>query len=83
MILPLSFSEEAKKVWEKREEEWEREKKARDRLMSEVMTFFDEVSLLVRQSHHSSCNPHPPEGYSLQYPAQSFSACPIHFLGTV
>lgn len=47
MILPLSFSEEAKKVWEKREEEWEREKKARDRLMSEVMTFFDEVSLLV------------------------------------
>ncbi|NXU18705.1 TCHP protein, partial [Pardalotus punctatus] len=35
-ILPLSFREEAKKIWEKREEEWEREKAARDRLMNEV-----------------------------------------------
>ncbi|NXW84957.1 TCHP protein, partial [Alopecoenas beccarii] len=35
--LQIIFREEAKKVWEKREEEWEREKKARDRLMSEVL----------------------------------------------
>lgn len=35
-------------MWEKREEEWEREKVARDRLMNEVMPFSDEVSLLVR-----------------------------------
>ncbi|KAK2522869.1 Tchp [Columba guinea] len=35
--LQMIFREEAKKVWEKREEEWEREKKARDRLMSEVL----------------------------------------------
>ncbi|KGL79322.1 Trichoplein keratin filament-binding protein, partial [Tinamus guttatus] len=35
--LQTIFREEAKKVWEKREEEWEREKKARDRLMSEVL----------------------------------------------
>ncbi|KAM6377560.1 trichoplein keratin filament-binding protein isoform 2-T2 [Pluvialis apricaria] len=35
--LQTMFSEEAKKVWEKREEEWEREKKARDRLMNEVL----------------------------------------------
>ncbi|NWW48071.1 TCHP protein, partial [Pedionomus torquatus] len=35
--LQVLFSEEAKKVWEKREEEWEREKKARDRLMNEVL----------------------------------------------
>ncbi|NXA90558.1 TCHP protein, partial [Melanocharis versteri] len=31
------FREEAKKMWEKREEEWEREKVARDRLMNEVL----------------------------------------------
>ncbi|KFU89024.1 Trichoplein keratin filament-binding protein, partial [Chaetura pelagica] len=31
------FREEAKKMWEKREEEWEREKKARDCLMTEVL----------------------------------------------
>ncbi|KAM9371604.1 trichoplein keratin filament-binding protein [Phaethornis superciliosus] len=35
--LQTIFKEEAKKVWEKREEEWEREKKARDRLMTEVL----------------------------------------------
>ncbi|NXG62521.1 TCHP protein, partial [Hemiprocne comata] len=35
--LQTIFREEAKKVWEKREEEWEREKKARDRLMTEVL----------------------------------------------
>ncbi|KFQ38259.1 Trichoplein keratin filament-binding protein, partial [Mesitornis unicolor] len=35
--LQTIFREEAKKVWEKREEEWEREKVARDRLMSEVL----------------------------------------------
>lgn len=35
--LQTIFREEAKKVWEKREEEWEREKKARDRLMNEVL----------------------------------------------
>ncbi|NXD05059.1 TCHP protein, partial [Certhia familiaris] len=35
--LETIFREEAKKMWEKREEEWEREKVARDRLMSEVM----------------------------------------------
>ncbi|KFW01005.1 Trichoplein keratin filament-binding protein, partial [Eurypyga helias] len=38
--LQTMFREEAKKVWEKREEEWEREKTARDRLMNEVMTCF-------------------------------------------
>ncbi|NWR44065.1 TCHP protein, partial [Regulus satrapa] len=35
--LDTIFREEAKKIWEKREEEWEREKVARDRLMSEVL----------------------------------------------
>ncbi|NWQ93652.1 TCHP protein, partial [Burhinus bistriatus] len=35
--LQTMFSEEAKKVWDKREEEWEREKAARDRLMNEVL----------------------------------------------
>ncbi|KAM4763288.1 trichoplein keratin filament-binding protein isoform 1-T1 [Cyanocitta cristata] len=35
--LETIFREEAKKMWEKREEEWEREKKARDRLMNEVL----------------------------------------------
>uniref|UniRef100_A0A8C3NZM7 Trichoplein keratin filament-binding protein n=1 Tax=Cyanoderma ruficeps TaxID=181631 RepID=A0A8C3NZM7_9PASS len=35
--LETIFREEAKKIWEKREEEWEREKVARDRLMSEVL----------------------------------------------
>ncbi|XP_066056215.1 trichoplein keratin filament-binding protein isoform X2 [Chamaea fasciata] len=35
--LQTIFREEAKKMWEKREEEWEREKVARDRLMSEVL----------------------------------------------
>ncbi|KAM6246821.1 LOW QUALITY PROTEIN: trichoplein keratin filament-binding protein [Porphyrio hochstetteri] len=35
--LETVFREEAKKVWEKREEEWEREKNARDRLMTEVL----------------------------------------------
>ncbi|NWI52988.1 TCHP protein, partial [Calyptomena viridis] len=34
--LETLFTEEAKKVWEKREEEWEREKVARDRLMNKV-----------------------------------------------
>ncbi|NXS34431.1 TCHP protein, partial [Pomatostomus ruficeps] len=34
--LETIFREEAKKIWEKREEEWEREKAARDRLMNEV-----------------------------------------------
>ena len=45
-ITPLSFREEAKKVWEMMKEEWEREKVARDRLMNEVMTLLDEVSPL-------------------------------------
>ncbi|NXT49875.1 TCHP protein, partial [Pluvianellus socialis] len=35
--LQTMFSEEAKKVWDKREEEWEREKAARDRLMNEIL----------------------------------------------
>ncbi|XP_029880968.1 trichoplein keratin filament-binding protein isoform X2 [Aquila chrysaetos chrysaetos] len=35
--LQAIFREEAKKMWEKREEEWEREKVARDRLMNEVL----------------------------------------------
>ncbi|NXY07666.1 TCHP protein, partial [Pteruthius melanotis] len=35
--LETIFREEAKKMWEKREEEWEREKAARDRLMNEVL----------------------------------------------
>ncbi|XP_065594802.1 trichoplein keratin filament-binding protein [Cyrtonyx montezumae] len=35
--LQIIFREEARKVWEKREEEWEREKRARDRLMKEVL----------------------------------------------
>lgn len=43
--LSFTFREEARKVWEKREEQWEREKMARDRLMNEVMTFLNEVSL--------------------------------------
>ncbi|XP_030074200.1 trichoplein keratin filament-binding protein isoform X1 [Microcaecilia unicolor] len=34
----LLFREEAKQVWAKREEEWERERRARDRLMKEVLT---------------------------------------------
>ncbi|NXK92692.1 TCHP protein, partial [Formicarius rufipectus] len=34
--LETLFTEEAKKVWAKMEEEWERERKARDRLMNEV-----------------------------------------------
>lgn len=49
MILPLSFREEAKKIWEKREEEWEREKAARDHLMNEVMmTSVDDVCPLTQ-----------------------------------
>nr|XP_014345958.1 PREDICTED: trichoplein keratin filament-binding protein isoform X2 [Latimeria chalumnae] len=32
------FREEAKRVWEKREAEWERERQARERLMQEVLT---------------------------------------------
>ncbi|NXP57919.1 TCHP protein, partial [Chloropsis cyanopogon] len=35
--LETILREEAKKMWEKRQEEWEREKVARDRLMSEVL----------------------------------------------
>ncbi|XP_020657550.3 trichoplein keratin filament-binding protein [Pogona vitticeps] len=35
--LETLFREEAKHVWEKREQEWERERKARDRLMAEVL----------------------------------------------
>ncbi|XP_074777696.1 trichoplein keratin filament-binding protein isoform X2 [Athene noctua] len=35
--LQTIFREEAKKLWEKREAEWEREKAARDRLMKEVL----------------------------------------------
>ncbi|XP_062999807.1 trichoplein keratin filament-binding protein [Elgaria multicarinata webbii] len=35
--LDTVFREEAKQVWEKREQEWERERKARDRLMAEVL----------------------------------------------
>ncbi|XP_042721294.1 trichoplein keratin filament-binding protein [Lagopus leucura] len=35
--LQIIFREEARKVWEKRKEQWEREKMARDRLMNEVL----------------------------------------------
>ncbi|NXX22240.1 TCHP protein, partial [Podargus strigoides] len=35
--LQVMFREEVKKVWEKREEEWEKQKMARDRLMNEVL----------------------------------------------
>ncbi|XP_063171718.1 trichoplein keratin filament-binding protein isoform X3 [Candoia aspera] len=35
--LETVFREEAKQVWERREEEWESERKARDRLMAEVL----------------------------------------------
>ncbi|XP_074700122.1 trichoplein keratin filament-binding protein isoform X2 [Strix aluco] len=35
--LQTIFREEVRKVWEKREEEWERERMARDRLMNEVL----------------------------------------------
>ncbi|NWU94913.1 TCHP protein, partial [Upupa epops] len=35
--LQVLFREEAKKVWEKREDDWERERAARDCLMNEVM----------------------------------------------
>ncbi|KFO75864.1 Trichoplein keratin filament-binding protein, partial [Cuculus canorus] len=35
--LQTIFREEARKVWEKKEEEWEREKRARDHLMNEVL----------------------------------------------
>uniref|UniRef100_A0A8C5SZG1 Trichoplein keratin filament-binding protein n=1 Tax=Laticauda laticaudata TaxID=8630 RepID=A0A8C5SZG1_LATLA len=35
--LETIFREEARQVWEKREEEWGREQKARDRLMAEVL----------------------------------------------
>lgn len=34
--LDLLYQEEAVKIWEKREAEWERERKARERLMQEV-----------------------------------------------
>ena len=40
--IPLSVSpcrEEAQSVWEKREAEWEKERKARERLMREVNLF--------------------------------------------
>jgi len=36
--LQLLLREEAKEMWEKREAEWARERSARDRLMSEVLT---------------------------------------------
>lgn len=36
--LQMLLREEAKEVWEKREAEWARERSARDRLMSEVLT---------------------------------------------
>ncbi|XP_027717807.1 trichoplein keratin filament-binding protein [Vombatus ursinus] len=35
--LQLLYREEAKRMWEKREAEWERERQARDRLMKEVL----------------------------------------------
>ncbi|XP_034990269.2 trichoplein keratin filament-binding protein isoform X2 [Zootoca vivipara] len=35
--LETVFREEAKQVWEKREQEWEKERKAQDRLMAEVL----------------------------------------------
>ncbi|POI32411.1 hypothetical protein CIB84_003837 [Bambusicola thoracicus] len=44
MNLSFTFREEARKVWEKREEQWKKERMARDRLMNEV-TLFNEVSL--------------------------------------
>ena len=34
--LELLYQEEAAKIWEKREAEWEKERKARERLMQEV-----------------------------------------------
>lgn len=35
--LQIIFREEARKVWEKREEQWKKERMARDRLMNEVL----------------------------------------------
>ena len=34
--LELLYQEEAAKIWEKREAEWEKERRARERLMQEV-----------------------------------------------
>ena len=34
--LELLYQEEAAKIWEKREAEWDKERKARERLMQEV-----------------------------------------------
>lgn len=36
----MSCREEAARVWQKRETEWEREREARDRLMAEVSLCF-------------------------------------------
>lgn len=38
LSISFSFREEAQHVWEKREAEWERERKARERLMHEVQS---------------------------------------------
>ena len=43
----VSTREEAKEMWEKREAEWERERNARDRLMTEVITAVMDVGWLV------------------------------------
>lgn len=46
-------------MWEKREEEWHREKAARDRLMSEVRIFLDEVSPGSSYNPPHSSRPQP------------------------
>lgn len=38
----MPIREEAQRVWEKREAEWEKEKRARERLMREVRHVFED-----------------------------------------
>lgn len=42
------FREEAQRVWEKREAQWEKERKARERLMQEVKQASNQTSALQR-----------------------------------
>lgn len=51
--------EEARQVWEKREEEWERERKARERLMAEVRARLWGGAALPKQGGAGLCSALP------------------------
>ncbi|XP_013931313.1 PREDICTED: trichoplein keratin filament-binding protein [Thamnophis sirtalis] len=52
--LETIFREEARQVWEKREEEWGRERKARDRLMAEVLAEREQqIQQKVERNRHA------------------------------